>query len=134
MMYLLDTDTCIELLRGNPKTIEHIQAVSPDDVAISAITRYELTHGLLRCQPKRQASQRAKLDQLLDHLHEIPFARATAECAARLRTELESEGTPIGPMDTLIAATALESTLTLVTGNEREFSRINQLKTENWIR
>lgn len=134
MKYLLDTDTCIELLRGNPITIERIQARSPDDVAISAITRYELSYGILRCQPKRQKAQRAKLNQLLDHLHEIPFARATAECAALIRTELESEGTPIGPMDTLIAATAIETKLTLVTGNEREFARINSLEIENWIR
>ena len=134
MIYLLDTDTCIELLRGNPNTVERIQAISPDDIAISTITRYELSYGLLRCAPSRQNSQRAKIDALLDQLHEIPFGRASAECAAHLRAVLEAKGTPIGPMDTLIAATAMETKRTLITGNTREFSRIDQLEIENWIR
>ena len=134
MRYLLDTDTCIELLRGNSNTVERIQVISPDDIAISTITRYELSYALLRCAPSRQNSQRAKIDALLDQLHEIPFGRATAECAAHLRAALEAKGTPIGPMDTLIAATAMETKLALITGNTREFSRIDQLEIENWIR
>ncbi len=134
MIYLLDTDTCIELLRGIPNTVERIQAISPDDIAISTITRYELSYALLRCAPSRQNSQRAKIDALLDQLHEIPFGRATAECAAHLRAALEAKGTPIGPMDTLIAATAIVSELTLITGNEHDFSRIDQLNIKNWIR
>lgn len=134
MKYLLDTDTCIELLRGNSKTITRIQTISPDDIAISAITRYELTYGVLRCPPSRRESQRTKIDTFFDQLNEIPFGRVIADVAARLRVELESKGTPIGPMDTLIAATAVESKMTLITGNEREFSRIDQLKIENWIR
>ncbi len=134
MQYLLDTDTCIAILRGHESAIEAIQEISPDQIAISSITRYELAYGALRLGAKRQKIELAKVEKFLGHLHELPFQKATALTAARIRRELEAQGLPIGPMDLQIAATALEAECILVTGNEREFSRVKGLVAENWMR
>ncbi|PXA05623.1 VapC toxin family PIN domain ribonuclease [Coraliomargarita sinensis] len=134
MDYLLDTDICIAVLRGEENAVEAIQQISPDRIAISSITRYELTYGALRLGAKRQKAELAKIEKFLDLIHELPFQKSTAQIAARIRCELESGGLPIGPMDLQIAATAVESACLLVTGNEREFGRIKDLKTENWMR
>lgn len=133
MKYLLDTDTCIALLRGQEQAVEKAKKVVPDDLAISSITRYELRYGALRCSGKKRSQESLKVTRFLDVLHEIPFTDTTAEGAAEIRYNLESLGHPIGPMDTLIAATAIEAGLTLVTGNQREFSRVKNLRLENWI-
>lgn len=134
MEYLLDTDTCIAILRGQPSAVETIEALSPDQIAISSITRYELIYGAFRLEAKRQTAELAKIEQFLEWLHELPFAKETAQIAARILRELEIQGLPIGPMDLQIAATALETSCILATGNEREFGRIKELHTENWIR
>lgn len=134
MDYLLDTDTCIAILRGQESAVEDIQKLRPDQIAISSITRYELTYGALRLGTKRQKTELAKIEQFLELLHELPFQKSTAQIAAHIRRELEIEGLPIGPMDLQIAATALEAECILVTGNEREFGRIENLVVENWIR
>ena len=64
----------------------------------------------------------------------LPFDDRAGHTYGRVRTELERGGTPIGPLDTLIAAHALAQNVTLVTNNEREFSRVVGLPIENWIR
>lgn len=134
MKYLLDTDTCIALLRGHPEAVASAQTCVPDDLAVSSITRYELKFGAMRCAPRRRKTEAAKVESFLNALHEIPFSDQTAEHAARIRGELESAGQPVGPMDLLIAATAMEANLKLVTGNQKEFSRIKHLHLENWMR
>jgi len=134
MDYLLDTDTCIAILRGQKNVVDTIQQISPDRIAISSITRYELIYGALRLGAKRQKTEIAKIEKFLALLHELPFEKTVAIIAARIRRELEAQGQPIGPMDLQIAATALEAECVLVTGNEREFGRIEALSTENWIR
>jgi tRNA(fMet)-specific endonuclease VapC len=134
MEYILDTDTCIAVLRGQTSTIKAIEALRPNQIAISSITRYELTYGAFRLGSKRQITELSKIERFLDLLHELPFSKTTAQLAAHIRRELEVRGLPIGPMDLQIAATALEIDGILVTGNEREFGRIKGLKIENWIR
>jgi tRNA(fMet)-specific endonuclease VapC len=62
----------------------------------------------------------------------LPFGLDAARTAAEIRMELERHGTPIGPLDTLVAATALEYRATLVTHNVREFGRVKGLKVEDW--
>ncbi len=134
MIYLLDTDTCIAVLRGVPKALQAIRRIAPDDIAFSSITRYELHYGALRCHATRQKQDLAKVDRFLDLLHELPFEKSTAKCTAQIRRDLEQIGRPIGPMDLQIAATALDANLILVTGNEQEFNRVTGLRVENWIR
>lgn len=134
MDYLLDTDTCIAILRGKESAVEKIESLRPDQIAISSITRYELTYGALRLGAKRQKAELTKIERFLELLHELPFHKSTAQIAARIRRELESDGLPIGPMDLQIAATALENKCILVSGNEREFGRVQGIASENWMR
>jgi len=134
MKYLLDTDTCIHVFKGNERVIERIEQVSGDELAVSAITCYELIYGVKRCARERQAKELRKVETFLRHIHTLPFSVETASHAAEIRRKLEEKGVPIGPMDTLIAATAMEAGLILVTGNIREFGRIEGLRAESWDR
>jgi tRNA(fMet)-specific endonuclease VapC len=134
MNYLLDTDTCIAVLRGQASIIKKIEQFRPNQIAISSITRYELTYGALRLGIKRQMTELAKIEHFLELLHELSFTKKTAQVTARIRVGLETVGLPIGPMDLQIAAAALEFDCILVTGNEREFERIKELQIENWMR
>lgn len=73
------------------------------------------------------------VDNFLAPLQRIPFEHDDAVVYARIRAALEKKGTPIGPLDTLIAAHAVARRLTLVTNNRREFSRVAGLAIENWV-
>jgi tRNA(fMet)-specific endonuclease VapC len=129
--YLLDTNTCIALMRHHAKAVAHVAAVPPDDCAVSTITSYELFTGVEKCADP--ARERDKVALLLQTVHEIPFRAAAAREAGRVRATLESQGQPIGPYDILLAGQALADSLILVTANTREFNRVPELKLENWI-
>ncbi|MGC9449947.1 MAG: type II toxin-antitoxin system VapC family toxin [Oceanipulchritudo sp.] len=133
MKYLLDTDTCIALLRGHASAVSRASNHAPDELAFSSITRYELLYGVRRCKARTRKREADKVEQFLGVLHEIPFTGETADLAAGIRFDLEAKGKTIGPMDTLIAATALQAGLTLVSGNMREFGRVDRLTTESWM-
>ena len=134
MNYLLDTDTCIHVLRGHPSVLERIESIAPEDMAISSITRYELLYGVKRCARERQTAELRKVETFIRHIHLLPFGAETAQFAAEVRRDSEEKGVGINPMDTLIAATALEADLILVTGNLREFGRVAGLRCESWDR
>jgi tRNA(fMet)-specific endonuclease VapC len=74
----------------------------------------------------------ARVERFVAAIIELPFDRAAAEVAARIRIDLEGRGMPIGPYDLLIAGQALANNLTLVTGNVQEFQRVAGLKIESW--
>ncbi|HMP75343.1 MAG TPA: PIN domain-containing protein [Kiritimatiellia bacterium] len=133
MKLLLDTDTCIALLRGHPDAVGQARLHAPDELAVSVITRYELMVGVARCAASRRERERAKVELFLESVHELPFVRQTAARAALIRTTLEQRGMPIGPLDVLIAATALEASVGLITGNLAEFSRIPDLACRSWM-
>ena len=103
-------------------------------MAISSITYYELLNGVKLCIKTRQEKEMARVEAFVRLIHVIPFGSATAHRAAEVRRYLEEKGFGICPMDTLIAATALDADLILVSGNLREFDRIEALRCENWIR
>ena len=129
-MFLLDTDTCIDVLRGRRNVLQKIQGLSPDDCAVSSITAFELYAGtLLSGYPERE---RAKVDRFLEQLTVIDFDRVAAQHAASIRVELQRDGSTIGAYDLLIAAQAMRSGLILVSSNEREFGRIPNLRLESW--
>ena len=130
MRYLLDTNTCIAVMRKNPLAVGRVLAVSPGDCAVSAVTSYELYTGVEKCS--RPAQERAKVQKLLSAVHELPFESGAAVQAARIRADLEFRGTPIGPYDVLLAGQALNLSLILVTANTNEFSRVSGLTLENW--
>jgi tRNA(fMet)-specific endonuclease VapC len=130
MQYLLDTDTCIDLLRGVPAVVEKLRNLTPDDCAISAITSFELFAGV--AVARDPARESAKVSKLLDVIEELPFETEAARRAAALRAELDAAGTPVGPYDLLIAAHALAIDLVLVTANLSEFGRVAGLALASW--
>ncbi len=131
-MLILDSNTISYYFRGDPHVVPRLQALRPVDLGVPAIVEYELRYGLLRMPQEAAAPRLAALAQLLRPMQLLPFDSECAAQAARLRVELEALGTPIGPHDTLIAATALRHQATLVTRNVREFARVPGLQVLNW--
>jgi tRNA(fMet)-specific endonuclease VapC len=128
--YLLDTDTCIDLLRGLRSVVSKLEKLSPEDCCISAITTFELFAEAAKArQPSNEID---KIERLVSVLEEISFDREAAQQAGALRYRLDKAGTPLGPYDLLIAAHALALDLTLVTANTVEFGRVAGLRIESW--
>jgi tRNA(fMet)-specific endonuclease VapC len=129
-MHLLDSDASIRLMRYQPSFVRRLAALRASEVFISSITYHELYYGALHSgNPDRHFKL---LETLTDTVTVLPFTRSSAERSAEVRESLAARGTPIGPLDTLIAGHALEHELTLVSGNLREFSRVEGLALENW--
>ena len=131
-MLILDSNTVSYYFRGDPQVVPRLQALPPADIGVPAIVEYELRYGLLRLPPQAAEPRLLALTQLLRPMQMLPFDSECAAQAARIRAALEAAGTPIGPHDTLIAATALRYQATLVTRNVREFSRVPSLQWANW--
>ena len=130
MRYLLDTNTCIAVMRNHPIAVARLSAQLPDDCGISTITTYELETGVAKCT--NPAKERQKVDLLLNAIHQVPFDVAAAKESARIRAHLESLGLPIGPYDFLLAGQALAMSLIMVSANTSEFRRVPGLIVENW--
>jgi tRNA(fMet)-specific endonuclease VapC len=131
-MWVLDSNTISYYFRGDAQVVPRLQALRPAEVGVPAVVEYELRYGLLRLPPEAAAPRLQALEQLLAPLQLLPFDSECAAHAARLRVALEAVGTPIGPHDTLIAATVLRHQGTLVTRNAREFARVPGLQWINW--
>jgi len=131
-MFILDSNTISDYFRGDPQVVPRLQAIRPADLGVPAIVEYELQYGLRRLPPEAATPRLAALKQLLQPMQMLPFDSECAAEAARIRAELEAAGTPIGPHDTLIAATAMRYQGTLVTRNVREFSRVVGLRWVDW--
>jgi len=130
MKYLLDTDTCIYLINAQrARVASNFARIRPGDVAVSSIVAAELAFGVVKSGSLRN---RERLEAFLAPLTIAAFELSAALAYGDLRTELERCGTPIGPIDTLIAAHALALGIVLVTNNEREFKRVPALRIENW--
>lgn len=130
MKFLLDTDTCIYALKQKPAVLNRLLAHSRDDVAVSVITEAELRTGAAK---STSAAKTLRLiENFLRPLAVVEFNSADAASYAQVRSRLERAGTPIGPLDTLIAAQAVARKLVLVSNNEREFGRVANLRVENW--
>ncbi|MFC4923302.1 MULTISPECIES: type II toxin-antitoxin system VapC family toxin [Delftia] len=131
-MLILDSNTISYYFRGDPQVVLRLQALRPTDIGVPAIVEYELRYGLQRLPPAASAPRLEALVQLLRPMQLLAFDSECATHAARIRAALEAKGTPIGPHDTLIAATALRHQAALVTRNIREFSRVPDLQCLNW--
>ena len=131
MDYLLDTCVVSDLVKGDNNTLIRLKAKSPLQIKISSITAYELQYGLEKNDQLKKSVKKAVLGFLGD-IAIIPFQIDMAKQAAIIRSNLEQARKPIGSYDILIAATTLTLDLILVTSNEKEFSRIPNLKMENW--
>jgi len=130
--FLLDTDICIYAMDARPEVLRRLDVVARQDIGISVITEAELRAGAAKSNAPLRASE--QVDLLLSPFQILEFSSPDAAAFAQIRSKLERAGTPIGPLDTLIAAHAVARHLTLVTNNEREFQRVPGLKIENWSR
>ncbi len=131
-MLVLDSNTISYYFRGDPLVVPRLQALRPAELGVPTVVEYELRYGLLRLPQEVAALRLAALAQLLRPMQILPFDSECAALAARIRVDLETVGTPIGPHDTLIAATAMRHQATLVTRNVREFARVPGLQWLNW--
>ena len=131
MKYMLDTNICIYAIKHKPETVFlKLQAVDPQDVCVSSVTYAELVHGVEKSAAIEK--NRLALSMLLANIEIMNFDVDAANCYGKIRADLEKKGTPIGPLDTMIAGHAQSLGYTVVTNNVKEFSRVNNLKIENW--
>lgn len=132
MKYLLDTNICIFLIKNKPESVAaHFKKLVLGDVGISSITLAELHCGVEKSQQKEK--NRQALDYFLLPLEICFFDDQAAHDYGITQAELEKKGTPIGPLNLLIAAHAKSLKLTLVTNNTKEFSRVHGLKLVDWV-
>ncbi|MFO3715109.1 type II toxin-antitoxin system VapC family toxin [Oribacterium sp. P9] len=133
MKYMLDTNICIYTIKHKPpEVIKAFLCHEPDDMCISSITYGELMHGVEKSQTVER--NRAAITLFLSAISILPFDSDAAEKYGAVRADLERKGTPIGPMDMLIAGHARSRGLILVTNNTREFFRVNELEVEDWTK
>ena len=128
-VYMLDTDVSSYLIRGDHPEVTAAFINNFQDVCISAITVAELNYGAVRSQSQpimKKVQSFCALVQCVDWTSEMAYEYA------KIRTELEAKGTPIGSMDMLIAAAAIVEGAILVSNNVDHFSRIKGLKLVNW--
>lgn len=131
MQVMLDTNLCIDVMRGNANAAAaRLRSLGIGEAAISTITLAELQYGAWKS--RRRAHHEGMIAAFCAPLIILPFGAMPAEVYGSIRAQLEAVGTPIGPLDTLIAAHALAEGLTLVTANTREFKRVGGLTVENW--
>jgi len=128
--YLLDTNTCSYIMKGNvPAVRQHLAHVPIAQVFISSVTEAELRYGVAR-RPQAANLQQV-VDEFLLRVTVLPWDSKAAQEYGLLRAALERSGQPIGNLDLMIAAHALATGSVLVT-NDRSFARIKTLKMENW--
>jgi len=132
VLYMLDTNICIYLLKNNPPGIkETIERIEFGKLTISSIAVAELYFGVEKSKnPQRNFKN---LNNFLAPIIALPFDIQAARIHGTIRSFLEREGKLIGPNDLLIAAHALSIYSVLVTNNIKEFKRVPKLKLENWV-
>ena len=130
-MTLLDTNVLIHYLKGLQPVTSRLISAARSQMAIPGIVAYELEYGTLKTGNVRR---RTMLAHVLAGLEEVPFDRAAARAAAAIRIALEKAGAGIGPLDLLIAGTAVSRGAALATNNIAEFARVPNLKVVDWSR
>ena len=130
--YMLDTDTCISLIKARPDKISRrLSRLPVEDVGISSVVAAELWYGVALSEKKKL--NEAALRDFLDFVNVLDWPSGACPVYGRIRAHLKKKGTPIGAMDLLIASHASFLNAVLVTNNTREFDRVVELKTENWL-
>ena len=130
MRFLLDTDICIYVINVRPAAVlQRFLAHEAEGLGVSAVTAGELYFGVRKSGSRRNL---LLLDKFLAPLEIAEYGTEAARTYGELRNALEKKGTPIGPLDTQIAAHALALGVTLVSNNLREFKRVPKLRLENW--
>ena len=133
MRYILDTDICIYIIKKKPEQVlKKLAKLASTDIAISAVTLSELIYGAEKSQHKEKNLE--ALTGFLVPIDILAWDENAAKSTGEIRAILEKSGKVIGPYDLQISGQALSLNLTLVTNNEKEFSRVKGLKIENWAK
>jgi tRNA(fMet)-specific endonuclease VapC len=128
---LLDTNICIHIINTRPAAVlERFRQYRMGEIGVSSVVAAELAYGVVKSGSSRN---RQALEMFLAPLIILPFDEAVIWAYGELRAELERRGTPIGSLDTMIAAHAIRQQALLVTKNTREFARVPGLRLENWM-
>lgn len=131
MVWVLDTNACIRVLNNTSAAlVKRMRNTDPAHIALCSVVKAELLYGARKSS--RRADNLRLLERFFMPLTSLPFDDVCAEQYGVIRTELETAGTPIGPNDLMIAATALANDATLVTHNLQEFARVPGLRLEDW--
>lgn len=131
MNYLLDTCVISDFIKGQAGVVNKLLSVPPSAIAVSSVSLMEVEYGL-KINPIRARKIASGLRSFFDAVTAVPFSEEDAFATAMIRGDLKKAGTIIGPYDLLIAGTALNRGLVLVTSNTREFNRVRNLKIEDW--
>ncbi len=129
-MFALDTNTLIYFFKGIGRIDDRLMATPPSQILIPSVVLFELEVGIEKS--KSPTKRRKQLEEFLAVVTVQSFGTVEARTATLIRAGLEKRGKPIGPLDTLIAATALAHNAVLVTHNTREFRRIPRLEVVDW--
>lgn len=131
MKFMLDTNTCIYLIKQKPEKVLHrFKAYTVGDIGISSIVLAELEYGVAKSRHVQR--NRLALHEFILPLEIAAFDERAAEAYGTVRSMLEKNGMPAGSMDMLIGAHALSLGVTLITNNMREFGRLEGLKVTDW--
>lgn len=131
MIYLLDTNTCIRYLNStNHNIVTRLNSLSPNDIYLCDVVKFELYYGAYKSGKQQQNLESLRI--FFNEFISLPFDGKSADICGYIRVQLNKKGTPIGAYDLQIASIALAYDLILVTHNISEFSRVDNLKYEDW--
>lgn len=132
MKYFLDTNMCVYILKGfYPSAFQELLSHHPSEIKIPSIVKAELFYGAEKSVKREETIK--KITNFLLPFEIVPFGDTASVLYGEVRAELEKRGMPIGPNDLIIASIVLAEQGVLITNNVKEFSRIAQLRLENWI-
>lgn len=132
MIYLLDTNICIYIINEHPiPVLNKFKKMRDEYIAISSVVLSELAFGVFKSQHLEK--NLVSLEKFITPIKVLPYDKQAAYHYGEIYAYLKKNGTPIGQLDTMIAAHALSENAILVTNNLKEFSRVKNLKCENWI-
>jgi tRNA(fMet)-specific endonuclease VapC len=129
-MYALDANVVLDYFRERGNVATHLLAVPPGELVLPAIAAFEIWVGVFGSQ--NPARRRAQYEKFLSEVPILGFDAATGRKSAEIRHAMARRGEAIGPLDTLIAGSALAHRATLVTRNVREFAKVPGLEIVNW--
>lgn len=127
---MLDTNLCIRVLRDRPAGLRERFNTESNSICISTVVLSELLYGAEKSA--RPAEGRSAVEEFAQRLPVLAFDEAAAAHTAEIRASLARQGLPIGSYDALIAGHARSEGLIVVTGNLREFQRVDGLRCEDW--
>lgn len=133
-MYLFDTDAISQVVRSNPPLsfIKRLAHVPPEEQFTTTVTIGEMVYGAYKSN--RPDYFMEKLENIImPNIGVLSFDEGAAKVYGKLRAELENKGTPLSEPDMRIASIALNKNLIIITGNVKPFSKVPDLKIENWL-